>query len=178
VLGVAVLGTAILVGLTGLVPDARRFLARHPRSPRVRAALAGAAGAVLLAVVIGAALAPVGNGWADRTANADTAPVIGLPALRWSVYAAFKSHDRITFGGWAMVGPLAGDRFQRHFALLPSDAACAQVRAAALRSWLVTTAPGYGHGFFGLQPFSANACMAGIKPRFAQKMRVYGPPLR
>ncbi len=176
VLVAALLGTVILVGLTGLVPDVRGFL--H-RSPRLRTALGGTAGAVLLAVLLATVLAPSGKGWTGRTANASTSQIIGLPTLRWSVYdRALRTHDRISFAGWALVGPLAGDRFQRRFSLLPSDATCAQVRTAAQQGWLVTTEPGYGHGFFGLTPFSANACMTGVKPRFAQKMRVYGPPVR
>lgn len=179
VLAAAVLGTAILVGLTGLLPDLRRLTAAWPRSPRVRAALGGTAGAVLLTVIIGAALAPAGKGWTGRTVNATTSPVIGYPALRWYAYdGALRTHDRITFSGWAMVGPLAGDRFEHRFALLPANATCVQVRAAAARGWLVTTEPGFGFGFSGLTPFTANRCMAGVKPLFAQKMRVYGPPLR
>ena len=176
VLVVAVLGTVILVGLTGLVPDVRAFL---QRSPRLRTALGGTVGAVLLVVILGAVLAPSGKGWTGRTANASTSQIIGLPTLGWAAYdAALRPHDRISFAGWALVGPLAGDRFQRRFSLLSSDATCVQVRTAAQQGWLVTTEPDYGHGFFGLTPFSANACMTGVKPRFAQKMRVYGPPVR
>jgi hypothetical protein len=176
-IAVAALLAAILVGLTGFWPDVRRLAATHPASQRVRAALSGAVGVTLVAALIGAVLAPVGEGWVKRSAKARNTPMIGIGVLRRAVSdRAVRRHDAFVFAGWATVGPMAGDRFQHHYSFLPRDAPCSQVRAAARKAWLVTTEPGFGHGFFGITPFDANACMAAVKPRFAYKMRLYGPP--
>ena len=75
-----------------------------------------------------------------------------------------------------MVGPLAGDRFDRRLSLLPPHAPCDQIRAAANEGWLVTTAPNYSYGFLGLAPFDANICMGVAPTRFStSKMQVWAP---
>jgi hypothetical protein len=176
-IAVALVLSAILVGLTGFWPDMRRFAATHRAPPWLRAALNGAVGVALAVALMGAVLAPVGDGWVKRSSLSRNTPMIGIGVLRRAASdPAVRPHDAFVFAGWATVGPLAGDRFQHRYTFLPRDASCAQVRAAARKAWLVTTEPGFGHGFFGITPFDANACMRGIKPRFAYKMRLYGPP--
>jgi hypothetical protein len=138
----------------------------------------GAWAGVLLAILVAVLLAPTGEGWTARVAASNADPVHGLSALRWAADDPdLRRHERVTFAGWAMVGPLAGDRFDRHLSLLPPHGPCERVRAAARAGWLVTTAPNYAYGFLGLTPFNANSCM-GIEPtRFAdQRMRVWAPP--
>jgi hypothetical protein len=170
VLGAAAAGALVLLALRGLSGGA----VARPRARLPRGAWAGALLAVLTALVI----APAGSGWTKRIANSRADPVSGLPALRWFADDAELGEDEpIAFAGWAMVGPLAGDRFDHRLLLVPRQAPCQQVQAVANQGWLVTTAPNYAYGFLGLAPFDANFCMGGTVPRFAsQKMHVYAPP--
>jgi hypothetical protein len=170
VLGAAAVGELVLLALRGLSGGT----VARPRARVSRGARAGALLAVLAALVI----APAGSGWTKRIANSSADPVSGLPVLRWFADDAELGKDEpIAFAGWAMVGPLAGDRFDHHLSLVPRRAPCQQVQTVANQGWLVTTSPNYAYGFLGLAPFDANFCMAGTVPRFAsQKMHVYAPP--
>jgi hypothetical protein len=167
VLAAAAGGALVLFALRWLLPG------RPRRSLVPRGAWAGA----LLAVLLAALLAPTGDGWTKRIANAHADPVGGLPVLGW--YAddpGLRRDEPVAFAGWAMVGPLAGDRFDHHLSLIPRHAPCAKAQGAATKGWVVTTTPGYAYGFLGLVPFNANFCLNGTIPRFAnQKMRVYAP---
>jgi len=167
VLAAAAAGALLLLALRRL----RRL--GHPRVRVPRGAWAG----VLLAALVALVLAPTGDGWTARIADSNADPVHGLPVLRWAADdPGLGRHERVAFAGWAMVGPLAGDRFDRRLSLLPPHAPCDQIRAAANEGWLVTTAPNYSYGFLGLAPFDANICMGVAPTRFStSKMQVWAP---
>jgi len=165
VLAAAAGGAVVLLAAQAVAPPSWRL---------PRGAWAGALLTILAALII----APAGSGWTERIANSSADPVGGVPVLRWYADDAELGDDEsIAFASWAMVGPLAGDRFDHHLSLVPRNAACEKVQRTATQGWVVTTSPGYAHGFLGLAPFNANFCLNGTTPRFANaKMRVYAPP--
>jgi hypothetical protein len=144
--GIAVLGAARLV----------------PRPPRVPA---GAA-AVAAAVAVGALLAPVGNGYIERTVDVvgSTAPASGV--VGWFAdQPGFDDDDwKIAVGARAVPGTLAGDHFTHELELVPADGPCRELKRIAARTPLLVSGTGWWVGLIGLNPFNAPRCMRDERP--------------
>jgi hypothetical protein len=131
----------------------------------------------VLAAVLGAALGATGDGWVERLARNPGTTVMGQATLDWAVHEpGFEEPRTINFGGWAMIGPLAGDRFQHRLVLIPARAPCDAVRADARRNWTITTDPRFGLTIIGLTPFTATRCLEGMRVELDDgKFRFYKP---
>jgi hypothetical protein len=156
--GVAVLGASRLV----------------PRPPPVPAAPA----AVAAAVVIGALLAPVSNGYVERTIDIvdSTAPASGV--VKWfAERPGFGDDDwKIAIGARGVPGTLAGDHFTHELELVPAHGPCRELRELARDTPLMVSGTGWWVGLIGVNSFNAPRCMQDERPTFAWfDLKVYGP---
>jgi hypothetical protein len=156
--GVAVLGATRLV----------------PRPPPIPAAPV----AVAAAVVIGALLAPVSNGYVERTVDVvgSTAPASGV--VKWFAdQPGFEDDDwKVAIGARGVPGTLAGDHFTHELELVPAHGPCRELRELAKDTPLMVSGPGWWVGLIGVNAFNAPRCMEAERPAFVWfDLKVYGP---
>jgi len=150
-----VFAAGALAGLALL--GAARFAPRLPRPP-----------AWACAVAIGALLAPVGNGYVERTVDVvgSTAPAAGV--VKWFVdQPGFEDDDwKIAIGARGVLGTLAGDHFTHELELVPADGPCRELRELATRTPLMVSGPGWWVGLIGVNSFNAPRCMRDVRPAY------------
>lgn len=153
----ALAGLGVWAALTAL--NARRGAAPLARVRGLPPLLMSCAAAV----VVGAGLAPAGNGYVARHARVDGSTALGQPMVAWfAAQPSFEgSHEPIAFVSRAVDAPLSGDHFTHRLTLIGRDADCATVQAAARHGLVVVTAPGFLRNFIGVQPYATAGCLAG-----------------
>jgi hypothetical protein len=187
--------TALLVLILGwsVVAD---FRLGSPYTPSILVFAAGAlAGLALLgiarlapslprppawacAVVIGALLAPVGNGYIERSVDVvgSTAPGPGI--VDWFVdQPGFEDEDwKIAISSRAVLGTLAGDHFTHELELVPAHGPCAVMRRIPERTHLMVSTPIWWGGLIGRNPYNGPRCMDGVRPTYTWfETKIYAP---
>jgi hypothetical protein len=187
--------TALLVLILGwsVVAD---FRLGSPYTPSILVFAAGAlAGLTLLgiarlapslprppawacAVVIGALLAPVGNGYIERSVDVvgSTAPGPGI--VDWFVdQPGFEDEDwKIAISSRAVLGTLAGDHFTHELELVPAHGPCAVMRRIPERTHLMVSTPIWWGGLIGRNPYNGPRCMDGVRPTYTWfETKIYAP---
>jgi hypothetical protein len=185
--------TALLALILGwsLVADARLG---SPYTPSILVFAAGAiVGLVLVAVpkprlprppawaaaaVLGALVAPVGNGYIERTIDVvgSTAPAAGV--VDWFVdQPGFDDEDwKIAIGARGVLGTLAGDHFTHPLELVPAQGPCRELKAISRHTRLMVSSTHWWVGLIGRNPYNAPRCMRGERPEFTWfDLSVYGP---
>ena len=130
-----------------------------------------------VAIVVGAILGPISNGYIKRSARVRNSTALGGEVVAW--FAAQRdfqtSHEPIAFISRAVVAQLSGDHFTHPLSVIPPDAGCAEVRAIARRSIVVVTQPPFLRGLIGDRPYDAEACLAGRRAAYQDPyFTVYG----
>jgi hypothetical protein len=163
-------GTLLAGGLVGLlVLGLMSFLRnRFPeRWPRPKAAIRAAL-SVAAAMAVGALLAPVSNGFIERstTVVGSTAPAPQL--VQWFVeQPGFDDEEwKIAVASRAVISSLAGDHFEHSIELVPANQPCRELARDARTGPLVVSNPDWFRGIIGLNEYSAPRCMAAHRPVF------------
>ena len=171
---VLILGVALGLLVLGLAGVASRIVMRHGRPRRV----APGTLTVVVAVLVGVALVPAGEGFVERQAKVTGSTALGLGVAAWlATQPGFDRGGRtIAFASRGLQAQLAGDHFDNRLELIPARATCANVRALARRSVLVVSDPSFLGGLLGIAPYRAHRCVAGRRPAYRDEaFRVYLP---
>jgi hypothetical protein len=161
---------SILVFAAGAVIGLVLVAVPKPRLPRPPAWAAAAA--------LGALLAPVGNGYIERTIDVvgSTAPAAGV--VDWFVdQPGFDDDDwKIAIGARGVPGTLAGDHFTHPLELVPAQGPCRELKAISRHTRLMVSSTHWWVGLIGRNPYNAPRCMHGERPKFTWfDLSVYGP---
>ncbi|HEY7600729.1 MAG TPA: hypothetical protein VH741_12440 [Candidatus Limnocylindrales bacterium] len=146
---------------------AARLVPRLPRPP-----------AWACAVVIGALLAPVSNGYVERSIDVVGSTAPGPGVLDWFVdQPGFGDDDwKIAISSRAVLGPLAGDHFTHELELVPAHGPCSELRRIPSHTRLIVSGEGWWIGLIGLNSYNGPRCMEGVKPTYVWfENRIYAP---
>jgi hypothetical protein len=170
--GTLVLGAA--AGVVLLLPLVVGLPAGLARLPTPSTAVLVVAAFVVAAV----AVAQVSDGFISRHTQVEGTTALGPDLVAWfTARPGFEDGKwPIAFIGRSLQGPLAGDHFTHRLELVAPFAPCSHVRAVARRAPVVVTDPAFLYKFIGVQPYSAQRCLAGRRPDYRDvAFRVYLP---
>jgi hypothetical protein len=169
-------GTLLLGAVAGVV-----LLLPIIVRPAELARLPAASTAVLVVVgfvAAAVALASVSDGFISRHTQVEGTTALGPDLVAWfTARPGFEDGKwPIAFIGRSLQGPLAGDHFTHRLELLAPFARCSTVRAVAHNAPVVVTDPAFLYKFIGVQPYSAQRCLAKRRPDYRDvAFRVYLP---
>ena len=169
-----ILGAALGLFLLMISVVASRGVMRHKRPRR----LVPGAVVVVLALLVGVALAPAGEGFVERHASVTGSTALGSSVAAWLATRPEFDRDGLTiaFASRGLQAPLAGDHFSNRLELIPADEPCESVRALARQSVVVVSDPEFLRGLLGIRSYRAQRCLARRQPAYQdQAFRVYLP---
>jgi hypothetical protein len=163
--------TLISGALAGLAVLAVVELARA-KLPAARAAVASPRGRTALvvagALVAAAVLAPVSNGYLNRSTKVQRSSAPAPELVRWFLdRPGFDDgDDKIAISSRAVLVQLAGDHFTHELDLIPGDLSCRGVDEVMRRETLLVTRELWFRGLIGLNGYSGPRCVAHRRPVF------------